>query len=131
MKTLISLVLGAALVTGCASGSPARRSELAFEKYGPYIGDPVRNITAFRIDSWESVGRDRVILWTGINQAWLITVTGSCPDLQFADRIGVSSTGGQISTFDKIIVRRDRCLIETIHPIDVRQMKADRAAARN
>jgi hypothetical protein len=133
MKTTLSLLLVAALAAGCASGSPARRSELAFERYAPYLGDPVRSITAFRIHSWESVSRDKVILWTGVNQAHLITISGSCPDLLFADRIGVTSTGRQISTFDKIVVRRDTCLIETIRPIDVRLMKKDRQTreARN
>ncbi len=49
----------------------------------------------------------------------------------FTDRIRVTSTGTQVSTFDKVIVRGDTCLIDTIQPIDVRRMKADRAAAKN
>jgi hypothetical protein len=61
-----------------------------------------------------------------MNDAWLLTIGGSCPDLMFADRIRVTSTGSQISTFDKVIVRGDTCLIDTIQPINVRQMKADR-----
>jgi len=128
MKKTLFLLLATALVAGCAGGSPARRSEIALDKYGPYLGDPVRSITAFRIDSWESVDRDKVILWTGIHQAYLITISGSCPDLMFAHRIGVTSTGSQMSTFDKIIVRRDQCLIETIRPIDVGLMRKDREA---
>lgn len=125
MKKTLSLLLVAVLAAGCASATSVRRSDLAFEKYAPYLGDPVRSITAFRIHSWESVSRDKVILWTGVNEAHLVTISGSCPDLMFADQIGVTSTGRQISTFDKIVVRRDTCLIETIRPIDVRLMKKD------
>ncbi|MGH8135218.1 MAG: hypothetical protein ACRER4_02625 [Steroidobacteraceae bacterium] len=39
----------------------------------------------------------------------------------------VSSAGRQITTFDHVDVGRDRCPISEIRPIDVRQMKADRA----
>jgi len=131
MKTLLNLVAAAALAAGCAGGSAIGRSEQALEKYEPYIGEQIRSFSAFRIDSWQSVDRDHLILWTSLNDAWLITIGGSCPDLMFADRIRVTSTGSQVSTFDKVIVRGDTCLIDTIQPINVRQMKADRAAAKN
>lgn len=131
MKTLWVLLATTALAAGCAAGGSISRSDQALEKYEPYIGEPIRGFTAFRIDSWQSVDRNHLILWTGINDAWLITVGGSCPDLMFTDRIRVTSTGNQVSTFDKVMVRGDTCLIDTIQPINVRQMKADRAAAKN
>lgn len=130
MKTLLALLTTAALAAGCAAGSTISRSEQLLGKYEPYIGEPVSHFTAFRIDSWQSVDRDRIILWSGINDAWMVTVSGYCPDLMFTDRIRVTSTGNQVSTFDKIIVGRDTCLIDTIQPIDVRRMKAERAEAR-
>ena len=128
MKTLLALATTAVLAAGCAGGTAISRSEQAMEKYEPYVGEPIKGFTAFRLDSWQSVDRDHLILWTGINDAWLITVGGSCPDLMFTARIRVTSTGTQVSTFDKVIVRGDTCLIDTIQPIDVRRMKADRAA---
>jgi hypothetical protein len=126
----MTLVLALLVAAGCAAGASVGKSDQAIDKYEPYIGEPVKNFTAFRIDSWQSVDRNRLILWTGINDAWLITVSGSCPDLMFTDRIRVTSTGNQVSTFDKVFVRRDMCLIDKIEPINVRQMKADRAAAK-
>lgn len=131
MKTLLALLATTALMAGCAGGTAISRSEQALEKYEPYIGEPIRGFTAFRIDSWQTVDRDHLILWTSMNDAWLITIGGSCPDLMFTDRIRVTSTGSQVSTFDKVIVRGDTCLIDTIQPINVRQMKADREAAKN
>jgi len=131
MKTLWVLLATTALAAGCATGGSVSRSDQALEKYEPYVGEQIRSFTAFRIDSWQSVDRNHLILWTGINDAWLITVGGSCPDLMFTDRIRVTSTGNQVSTFDKVMVRGDTCLIDTIQPINVRQMKADRAAAKN
>lgn len=130
MKKIATLALASLVTAGCIAGTSISRGEQAMDRYEPYVGEPVRSFTAFRIDSWQSVDRDHVILWTGINDAWLITVSGTCPDLMFTDRIRVTSTGNQISTYDKIIVRRDTCLIDRIAPIDVRQMKADREALR-
>lgn len=131
MKTLLTLVATTALAAGCAGGTAISRSAQTMEKYEPYVGEPIRGFTAFRIDSWQTVDRDHLILWTSMNDAWLLTIGGSCPDLMFTDRIRVTSTGNQISTFDKVIVRGDTCLIDTIQPINVRQMKADREAAKN
>jgi hypothetical protein len=130
MKKSPTLLLASLVMAGCAAGTSVSRSTDALQKYEPYVGAPVRDFTAFRLDSWQSVDRDHLILWTGINDAWLITVKGYCPDLMFADSIRVTSTGSRVSTLDKIIVRRDTCFIDEIAPINVRQMKADREALK-
>ena len=59
-----------------------------------------------------------------------MTIWDGCQDLMFTQAIHVSSTGSQITNFDHVNVGRDRCQISQIRPIDVRQMKADRAADR-
>lgn len=130
MKNLMTLLLVSLVTAGCAAGTSVTRNMDALQKYEPYVGAPVRDFTAFRLDSWQSVDREHLILWTGINDAWLITVKGYCPDLMFTDRIRVTSTGSRISTLDKIVVRGDTCLIDEIAPINVRQMKADREALK-
>lgn len=128
MKKLLALALAVLLTSGCAKGLQRNSDPLA--KFDGYIGEPVRNFTAFRIQSWQPVDKDQLILWTGINDAYLIKVEGFCPDLPFANTIQVDNrgSGSQISTLDSIIVRRDRCQIRQINPIDVKQMKADRRA---
>ena len=69
--------------------------------------------------------------WTGVNEAYLVTVWDTCRDLQFTQQIRVvSGIDNQISRFDKVMVGRDTCPIKEIRPIDVRQMKADMSAAR-
>jgi len=127
MKQLLTLVMTALLTVGCAGG-PRRVDGDRTIQYLDYAGEPVRGFTSFRLQSWQPLSRNRLILWTGVNEAYLVTVWDSCPDLQFAHSIRVTSTGSQITTFDHVKVGRDRCPIEQIRPIDVRQMKADRAA---
>ncbi len=127
MKSLVLLVLTALLAAGCAGGLRRSTDDQA-AAYLDYAGEPVRGFTSFRLQSWQSLSRNQLILWGGVSEAYLVKVWDSCPDLQFANSIRVSSTGSQITTFDHVIVGRDRCQISEIRPIDVRQMKADRAA---
>ena len=127
MKQLVMLVLTALLVAGCAGG-PRRNTDEVAVSYLDYAGEPIRSFTSFRLQSWRPLSRNRLVLWAGVNEAYLVTIWNGCPDLQFANAIQVSSTGSQITTFDHVEVGRDHCPISEIRPINVRQMKADRAA---
>src|SRR5262245_7734961 len=117
MKTLLALALAVTMTSACAAGLQRNRDPLA--QYDGYIGEPVRSFNAFRIQSWQPVDKDQLILWTSINDAYLIKVTGFCPDLPFATSIRVDNRGGmsQVTTLDSIIVHRDRCQIQQINPI--------------
>ena len=127
MKKFILVILAALLASACASGL---RRDTSDEKlsYLDYAGDPIKGFTSFRLQSWQPLSRNKLVLWAGVNEAYLVTIWDGCQDLQFAEAIHVSSTGSQISTFEHVNVGRDRCQISEIRPVNVRQMKADRAA---
>ena len=128
MKTLLTLALVAAVASGCASGLSRSSGDRVLERYEPYIGEPIRGFTAFRMQSWQPVSRNQLILWTSINDAYLLTVSNNCPELMFTDTVRVTSTASNISTLDQVLVRGDRCLIQKIQPIDIRQWRKDRDA---
>lgn len=134
MKTLLTALLVATLAAGCAvsSGpeSQLSKGDQKLARYEGYIGAPIRGFTAMRQQSWQSVSRTQFILWTSTRDAHLITIAGSCPDLMFANAIHVTSTVNEISTFEWVHVGRDRCPIEKIQPIDIRQMRADEKELR-
>jgi hypothetical protein len=115
--------LAAALLTGCATN----RTKL---DYTDYAGEPVKSFYMNDFDGWSAVSKDQVVVWAGINKAYLLTVSGYCPDLQFANTIAVTSTANTVDKFEKVLVGRDQCLIREIRPIDVKQMKADRKLLR-
>ena len=119
-----------ALSAGCAGGL-ARKDDAAQFRYQDYAGDPVDTVeTMGRVTGWSSVSRTQLVIWTGLNEAWLLKVWDSCRDLSFADSIAVSRSGSKITKFDKVLVGEERCQISEIRPVDVKQMKADRAAAK-
>ncbi len=128
MKIRLSLAMIALLAAACAGGPSLSQGDRVLAKYEPYIGEPIRGFTAFRQDSWQPVSRNQLILWTGINDAYLLTIAGGCPDLMFTNAISVTSTVSEISTLDQVTVQGNRCPIQRIQPIDIRQWRKDRAA---
>ena len=127
MKT--SLAASATAIAGLLLGGCA--STLAHINapkldYREYAGEPVKSFDLYHFDGWSAVSKDQLVVWSGFNQAYLIRVTGYCPDLQYATTIAVTSTANQVDKFEKVIVGRDRCFINEIRPIDTKQMKADR-----
>lgn len=124
---LIALFL---LCAGCATDVARMKTETAIDRYRPYVGAPIDNFTAFSFHGWELAGHDQVVIWTGVNEAYLVTVWDTCPNLDFAQGIGISSTNHAVSRSETLRVGRDRCPIESIRPIDIRRYKEDRAAAR-
>ena len=126
MKTsLVMIAAAATMLAGCAS---MKKSQL---DYHEYTGEPVKSFYMNNLDGWAPVSKDEIVVWSGLNKAYLIKVTGYCPDLQFANAIAVTSTASTVDKFEKVIVGRDRCFIQEIRPVDVKQMKADRKILRD
>ena len=118
-----SALCAAALLTACATGPKLNYSE--------YAGQPVKSFYMSNFDGWSAVSKDQVVVWAGLNKAYLLSIDGYCPDLQFANTIAVTSTANTVDKFEKVIVGRDRCLIREIRPLDVKQMKEDRKILRD
>jgi uncharacterized protein YceK len=123
-NSLVALVIAAGLLAGCAS-TLAHINAPKLD-YREYAGEPVKSFDMHNFDGWSAVSKDQLVVWSGINEAYLIKVTGYCPDLMFANAIGVTSTAGNVDKFEKVIVGHDKCFINEIRPIDTKQMKADR-----
>jgi hypothetical protein len=127
MKTSLvasAMATAAVLLTGCASTLVHINAPKL--DYREYAGEPVKSFDLYHFDGWSAVSKDQLVVWSGINEAYLIKVTGYCPDLLFANTIAVTSTANQVDKFEKVIVGRDKCFINEIRPIDTKQMKADR-----
>ena len=122
--SLVTGLLAAVSLAGCAS-TLAKLSGPKLD-YTEYAGEPVKSFYLGNYDGWAPVSKDQLVVWSGINKAYLLKVSGYCPDLQYANRVAVTSTGNTVDKFEKVIVGRDRCFIDEIRPIDTKQMKEDR-----
>jgi hypothetical protein len=128
-RALALAVVAVLSLSACASGL-ARKDEVGL-KYADYAGEPVDTVrTLGAVNGWTPVSRTQLVIWTGVNEAWLLTVWDSCRDLTFANGISVTRSGRQITKFDNVLVGEERCAITEIRPVDVKQMKADRKAVK-
>ena len=117
-----------ALLTAC-SGIPLKeRQDAQRSRYEAYAGAPVDQFTWLgRYDSWQPIGTNELVVWTTPFQAYLIKVAPPCDNLNFVNRIGLTSTGSTVSArFDFVKVGHHwRCPIQEIRPIDYQRMRAD------
>jgi hypothetical protein len=114
------------LLAAC-SGIPKREDDReTLQRFMQYADLPVERFTRLGgITGWRPLDRDHLVVWTNINDAYLLTVSRPCDDLRFANTIGVTSTGSTVTTFDKVLAGKDRCLITEIRPVDYKRMKQD------
>jgi hypothetical protein len=121
------LLPAVALLTAC-SGIPLNERETRQAAlYQQYAGPPVESFTYLgRYDSWTYIGQNQLVVWTTINDAYLITVRQPCTELPFAQHIGLTQTTHTVSQrFDFVLAGHDRCWIQSIQPVNYLQMKRD------
>lgn len=119
MKTsLLVTAIAAAASAGCASSA-----KLDFREYA---GEPIRSFWMSDYQGWAPVADHQLVIWTGRDEAYLLTVKGYCPGVKFAYSVAVTSSGGTVDNHERVIVGDNRCMIDEIRPIDTRQMKEDR-----
>ena len=119
------------LASGCASAlpGPAERAAKRLGEVEAHSGAPIEEFHFWQMDRWESLGREAIAVWTNPNEAYLITVRKPCVGLDFANGVGVTSTGRRVNRrFDYVTFEQQRCQIAEIRPVDVKGLKAERRA---
>lgn len=126
-KTAWLLVSALALLSACSEIPLNTRETKQAALYQQYAGPPVDGFTYLgRYDSWTSIGRYQLVVWTTPNDAYLITVRPPCTELPFAQHIGLTQTAHTVTQkFDFVLVGHDRCWIQSIQPVNYLQMKRD------
>ena len=118
------------ILAGCATTnmSLSERSEA----YDQFIVDEeleaLDRITTFRFNGWASLSNEHLIVRTGVNRNYLLTLRNNCSELYYSQAIVINQTGRILQTkFDSISVPGDfplRCFIKSIYKITPEQKKA-------
>jgi len=126
---LIALAL--VLVAGAAQADTREHQKEELSRFERYAGDPVAEFPMFDLWQWQVVGRDRVVLWSTIHDAFLIRVDKGCNNLEWTHGLSVTQNMRQkvSQKFDFVVFRDQRCKIEEIRPIDYQAMVKDGKAA--
>ena len=118
----------AALLAACSSTIPRHESDAQQRaRYQAYAGPPQNSFTWLgRYYSFDALGDNHLVLFTTPSDAYLITVHPPCTDLNFAQGIGLTSTGHTVNAhLDSVIVKGWRCPIDEIRRVDYQKMRAD------
>ncbi|MFC0678937.1 DUF6491 family protein [Lysobacter korlensis] len=133
MKTLTAALAVVLLASGCASDARLRAAD-RLTLYRQHAGEPVQSFRYVgSINGWTPLGDSALAVWTRPSQAYLLTLNGSCPDLEFATAISVTSQFRTVyARFDRVIPQSSvgftiPCPIHEIRPLD---MAAIREAQR-
>ena len=73
--------------------------------------------------NWRAVSRDELILWAAPSRPYLIKIWRPVTSLRFVHAIGITSTAGRVTKFDKVIVDGQRLPIKSITPLDLETAK--------
>lgn len=87
------------------------------------ITEEANHLVNFNIRGWQYVNRQNVVLEDGPRTRYLVELTSTCPNLQFAQRIGFTSYGRMVRKSDYIVVtdapgRIERCMIRTFYKLE-------------
>lgn len=126
MRLPLILAITVSVLAGCGSLPPRQDPATVRARYASYAGEPVDRITWLgHFDSWESLGDNQLLIFTTPSDAYLLSVTPPCIDLNFVQSIAVTSTGPTISArLDSVIVKGWHCQIAQIRPVDYTRMRA-------
>jgi hypothetical protein len=120
------------LLTACSGIARRADDQTERARYANYAGTPIDRFTWLgRFDGWQPIGPYQLLLWTRIDQAYLLTLQPPCTDLEFTQHIGVTSTAGTVSDLDSVTFDHQRCPITEIRPVDYGRMRQDARATKS
>ncbi len=111
MKFLTSTFVAVALLAFSAPTPAATSTELKANQSIPLGGRG-------NFNSWRAVGRDELILWASPSKPYLIKIWRPFTSLRFVNAIGVTTTGGCVTKFEKVIIDGQRLPIKSIVALD-------------
>lgn len=113
------------LVAGCASAPPeAVDIDQALKTRGFKAGETVDRIQRFRIDDWRYLDASHVIVGAGPSSNYLLTLMGRCNGLMSTEDLGFSTTAGDLTTLDKIVIHSSTAPTESCPIKEIRKLEA-------
>jgi len=121
-------LLGLVVAATCAcSANPQRDDAEKRAQFRAYAGPPLdRFVYLQHYTGWKRLGNGQVVLWTTINDAYLMTITLPCVGLDFVTNLRLTSTQNMVTSgIDSVIVQGQACRISEIRHVDYERMKRE------
>lgn len=122
VKAVYFMMIGT-LLAACASNADKPTVERLLQEKGLVKGESVDRVYQFRINGWQALNEQNLILEAGVNDQYLITLRSFCLNLERAFSIGVTSRMSSVAKSDQIIVQepgggREHCNIDEIYKLE-------------
>ena len=90
-----------------------------------FAGAPVESFDMWQMYQWQSLGPDRLAVWSAVNKVWLLKVSQPCIRLEETNAITITSqmTHKVTTRFDYVDFAAQHCQIQEIRPVDYLAMR--------
>jgi hypothetical protein len=128
LARLTAIILAAMLSAGCTAPPPSKQDVATEAKLLKFAGPPIDSFTYLgHYDGIRTLGDKLVVIFTTVNDGYLIRVRDPCPNLRFVNRFGLTSTDRTVNrAFDFVLADQERCPIDTIRRVDYGAFKRAR-----
>jgi hypothetical protein len=116
-------VLGS-IVASAAYADTRATEEKNLARFEQFAGAPVESFDMWEMYRWQSLGPDRLAVWSGVNKVWLLKVSQPCIRLEDTNAIAIKSQMQHKVTarFDFVDFAAQHCQIQEIRPVDYTAM---------
>lgn len=101
-----------AWLTACAAPEPAADIDTMLAERGLRRAEPINEIRNYRISGWNSLDDKHLIVRSGPRNDYLITLMTRCQPLDTSETIGFSTTTGDVTRFDELVVSGPGGIVE-------------------
>ncbi|WP_267224748.1 DUF6491 family protein [Dyella silvae] len=127
VKHLFATVAVALALSGCARVGKdyTARMDARQQAYAAAAGQPVNSFHYFSLWSWEPLSERQLAIYTRSNEAWLLDLDGRCPNLEYTNHIGLTSSASEVMVkFDRVLTgpKDAPCFIKQIRPVDIAKL---------
>ena len=118
MRVALTTILVLTTMAGCST-APTRQTFLQ------YAGPPIESFTYLgHYNGFRTLGGQDLVIWTTINDAYLIKVLEPCQNLPYANRVVLTDEAHTVTrSIDWVVFDHGRCRIDTIQHVDYGAMK--------
>jgi hypothetical protein len=129
VKHLFATVAVALALAGCARVGKEYTANLQARQqvYATAAGQSVNSFHYSSLWSWEPLSDRQLAIYTRSNEAWLLDLDGRCPNLEFTNHIGLTSSASEVMVkFDRVLTGPgdSPCFIKQIRPVDIAKLNS-------
>lgn len=125
MRCSLLLAALAVLPAAVVHADTRATEEKNLVRFEQFAGAPVESFDMWEMYQWQSLGPDRLAVWSAVNKVWLLKVSQPCIRLEDTNAIAITSEMAHKVTarFDYVNFAAQHCQIQEIRPVDYLAMR--------